>query len=73
MAVALADGSAVLALVTPKPDREEYNLIGRSKQIVFVTEDVPAKFQEWSNRGVQFQHPPAYTYMGRNVHEFRRC
>lgn len=57
VAVAPADGSAVLALVTPKAGSEEYDLIGRSKQIVFVTEDVPAKFQEWSNRGVQFHHP----------------
>jgi len=57
VAVAPADGSAVLALVAPKPDSEEYDLIGRSKQIVFVTEDVLAKFQEWSNRGVQFQSP----------------
>jgi serine phosphatase RsbU (regulator of sigma subunit)/predicted enzyme related to lactoylglutathione lyase len=57
VAVAPADGSAVLALVTPKPGSEEYDLIGRSKQIVFVTEDVLAKFQEWANRGVQFHHP----------------
>jgi serine phosphatase RsbU (regulator of sigma subunit)/catechol 2,3-dioxygenase-like lactoylglutathione lyase family enzyme len=58
VAVAPADGSAILALVTPKPDSEEYNLIGRSRQIVFVTEDVPAKFHEWCNREVQFRHPP---------------
>src|SRR5216684_2084905 len=58
VAVAPADGSAVLALVTPKPGSEEYNLIGRSKQIVFVTEDVPAKFRDWCDRGIQFRHPP---------------
>src|SRR6266852_1440896 len=58
VAVAPADGSAVLALVTPKPGSEEYNLIGQSRQIVFVTEDVPAKFREWCDRGIQFRHPP---------------
>jgi catechol 2,3-dioxygenase-like lactoylglutathione lyase family enzyme len=58
VAVAPADGSAILALVTPKPDSEEYNLIGQSGQVVLVTEDVPAKFQEWRDRGIQFRHPP---------------
>jgi serine phosphatase RsbU (regulator of sigma subunit)/predicted enzyme related to lactoylglutathione lyase len=58
VAVAPADGSAVLALVTPKPGSEEYNLIGQSRQIVFVTEDVPTKFREWCDRGIQFRHPP---------------
>jgi phosphoserine phosphatase RsbU/P len=58
VAVAPADGSAVLALVTPEPDSEEYRLIGRSKQIVFVTEDVPGKYREWCDRAVQFRHPP---------------
>jgi phosphoserine phosphatase RsbU/P len=56
--VAPADGSAILALVTPQPDSEEYSLIGRSRQVVLVTEDVPAKFQEWCDRGIQFRHPP---------------
>src|ERR1700733_12015081 len=46
VAVAPPDGSAVLSLVAPKPDSKEYALIGRSTQVVFVTEDVAAKFQE---------------------------
>jgi serine phosphatase RsbU (regulator of sigma subunit)/predicted enzyme related to lactoylglutathione lyase len=58
VAVAPPDGAAILALVTPKPDSEEYNLIGRSRQVVFVTEDVDAKFQDWCQRGVRFHHPP---------------
>jgi serine phosphatase RsbU (regulator of sigma subunit)/catechol 2,3-dioxygenase-like lactoylglutathione lyase family enzyme len=56
--VAPPDGAAILSLVAPKPDSEQYKLIGRSTQIVFVTEDVTAKFQEWSRRGVRFQTPP---------------
>ncbi len=58
VAVAPPDGSAILSLVAPKPNSEQYKLIGRSTQVVFVTEDVAAKFQEWSKRGVRFQTPP---------------
>src|SRR5438132_7446925 len=57
-AVAPPDGTAMLALVAPKPDSEEYKLIGRSTQVVFLTEDVCAKFEEWRQRGVRFHHPP---------------
>src|ERR1700732_4367093 len=52
------DGAAILSLVAPKPDSEQYKLIGRATQVVFVTEDVTAKFQEWSRRGVRFQSTP---------------
>ena len=58
VAVAPPDGSAILSLVVPKSNSQEYKLIGRSTQIVFVTEDVAAKFQEWSKRGVRFQSTP---------------
>jgi serine phosphatase RsbU (regulator of sigma subunit) len=58
VAVAPPDGSAVLTLVAPEPDSKEYALIGRSTQVVFVTEDVTAKYAEWRGRGVQFQHTP---------------
>jgi serine phosphatase RsbU (regulator of sigma subunit)/catechol 2,3-dioxygenase-like lactoylglutathione lyase family enzyme len=58
VAVAPPDGSAVLSLVAPKPDSKEYNLIGRQTGIVFVTEDVIAKYAEWSRRGVRFRYAP---------------
>src|SRR5712671_4471388 len=58
VAVAPPDGSAVLSLVAPNPRSEQYKLIGRSTNVVFVTEDVAVKFQEWSKRGVRFQTPP---------------
>jgi len=58
VAVCPPDGTAVLSLVAAKPGTEEYKLIGRSTQIVFLTEDVFAKFEEWSKRGVHFHHPP---------------
>ena len=56
--VAPPDGAAILALIVPKPNSEQYKLIGRATQVVFVTEDVTAKFQEWSKRGVHFQATP---------------
>jgi serine phosphatase RsbU (regulator of sigma subunit)/catechol 2,3-dioxygenase-like lactoylglutathione lyase family enzyme len=56
--VAPPNGSALLALVAPKPESEEYKLIGLPGLAVFVTEDVPAQFHAWRARGVQFQHPP---------------
>src|SRR6202035_3129169 len=55
--VAPPDGAAILSLVAPKPDSEQYKLIGRATQVVFVTEDVTAKFQEWSRRAVRFSAP----------------
>ena len=56
--VAPPDGAAILSLIAPKPNSEQYKLIGRSTNVVFVTEDVTAKFQEWSKRGVRFQTTP---------------
>jgi serine phosphatase RsbU (regulator of sigma subunit)/catechol 2,3-dioxygenase-like lactoylglutathione lyase family enzyme len=56
--VAPPDGTAILALVAAKPDTPQYKMIGRSTQVVFVTEDVSAKFLEWSKRGVHFSHTP---------------
>lgn len=58
VAVAPPDGSAVLSLVAPKPSSKECELIGRSTHVVFVTEDVLAKFEEWRKRGVRFQYTP---------------
>jgi serine phosphatase RsbU (regulator of sigma subunit)/uncharacterized glyoxalase superfamily protein PhnB len=64
LAVAPPDGNTVLALITPKRKSEDYKLIGRSKHAVLVTEDVLAKFDEWSQRGVRFHHPPQTTLWG---------
>jgi serine phosphatase RsbU (regulator of sigma subunit) len=48
----------VLSLVAPTAGSDEYKLIGRATQIIFLTENVFAKFEEWSGRGVRFHHPP---------------
>src|SRR5215831_2640670 len=58
LAVTPPDGTAMLLLVAPRPGSEEYSLIGSPTRIVFLTEDVFAKFEEWSKRGVRFHHPP---------------
>ncbi|HET8922153.1 MAG TPA: SpoIIE family protein phosphatase [Candidatus Acidoferrum sp.] len=56
--VAPPDGTANLTLVAPEPDSEQYKLIGQPTQVTFVTEDVIAKFREWSKRGVKFNFTP---------------
>ena len=58
VAVAPPDGQAVLSLIAPKPDSLDFKLIGRSTRLTLITEDVLAKYQEWSKRGVRFQHTP---------------
>jgi serine phosphatase RsbU (regulator of sigma subunit) len=58
VAVSPPDGSAVLTLIAPQPDSEEFKLIGRPTEIVFVTEDAMAKYLEWSARGVLFRFVP---------------
>jgi len=58
VAVTPPDGSAVLALIAPKPGSVDHKRIGRATGVVFVTEDVAAQFREWSARGVRFRHTP---------------
>ena len=58
LAVAPPDGEAVIALVAPGPDSKQCELIGRPTDVVFVTDDVIAKYREWSARGVKFLSVP---------------
>jgi serine phosphatase RsbU (regulator of sigma subunit)/catechol 2,3-dioxygenase-like lactoylglutathione lyase family enzyme len=58
VAVVPPEGNAILALVAPRPGSKEFGLIGRSTEISFVTDDVLAKFREWSKRGVKFRGIP---------------
>ena len=55
VAVSPPDGTAVLTLVQPAPHSKQYQLIGRATQVVFVTENLPATYREWRNRGVRFR------------------
>lgn len=56
--VAPSDGTAVINLVAPDAGSEEFKLIGRPTHVIFVTDDVPAKYSEWRKRGVRFGHSP---------------
>jgi serine phosphatase RsbU (regulator of sigma subunit) len=56
--VAPPDGTAVLTLIAPDPDSDEYKLIGRPTDVVFVTEDALATYIEWRRRGVRFRFAP---------------
>lgn len=56
--VAPPDGTARIALVVPPPDSPDYPLIGAGRNTVFLSENIEAKYQEWSGRGVHFLHPP---------------
>ncbi len=58
LAVAPPDGETVLALVAPPADSHQYQLIGRHTEVVFVTNDVIARYREWLGRGVKFLSVP---------------
>jgi catechol 2,3-dioxygenase-like lactoylglutathione lyase family enzyme len=58
LAVAPPDGDTVLALIAPKPDSRLSQLVGRPTDVVFVTDDVLARYREWSRRGVKFLSTP---------------
>ncbi|HTS27484.1 MAG TPA: SpoIIE family protein phosphatase [Bryobacteraceae bacterium] len=58
VAVAPPEGTAVLALVAPRPESWEVKLIGRTTGVVLVTENVVAKYEEWRRRGVRFLYTP---------------
>jgi len=58
LAVAPPDGTAVLALIAPKPASKEHQLIGRSTGIMFVAEDAVATYEKWRRRGVRFLSTP---------------
>ena len=66
--VAPPDGTANLTLVAPEPCSEQYKLIGRPMPVTFVTEDVIAKYREWSKRGVRFQFAPRLKRLKYEVH-----
>jgi len=52
------DGTANLTLIVPRTDSEQFKRIGVASHVTFVTEDVLAKFREWSKRGVHFLSNP---------------
>jgi serine phosphatase RsbU (regulator of sigma subunit)/catechol 2,3-dioxygenase-like lactoylglutathione lyase family enzyme len=68
VAVAPPDGTTVLRLIAPEPDSEDFQLIGRRTPIVLLTEDVIAKYREWSKRGVRFRYTPRLRRIKAHAH-----
>jgi serine phosphatase RsbU (regulator of sigma subunit)/predicted enzyme related to lactoylglutathione lyase len=58
IAVTPSEGSAVLGLVKAPKDSEQGGHVGRHTGVSLITEDIAAKFREWSERGVRFLQPP---------------
>jgi catechol 2,3-dioxygenase-like lactoylglutathione lyase family enzyme len=56
--VAPPDGTAQLGIALTMPGSDPEKLIGGPTDIYFITEDLPAKYKEWRERGVHFQFPP---------------
>jgi serine phosphatase RsbU (regulator of sigma subunit) len=64
VAIAPPDGSALLALVAPRPGTEKARLVGRATHIGFISEHINSTYDLWQNRGVRFLHPPQQTIFG---------
>lgn len=64
IAVAPPDGTSFLGLLSPQPESPECELIGRSGNAVFVTDDIQAMYAEWKRRGVAFRSDPVSTAWG---------
>ena len=56
--VAPPHGTAVLTLIAPEPDSDQFQLIGKPTGVTFVAEDVIATYSRWRQRGVRFRHVP---------------
>ena len=52
------DGTAILALALPSPGLNEDHFVGNSGLVTFLTDNVEAKYKEWSKCGVHFTMPP---------------
>jgi serine phosphatase RsbU (regulator of sigma subunit) len=64
IAIAPPDGSALLALVAPRPGTEKARLVGRATHVGFISENINSTYDLWRSRGVHFQHPPQQTIFG---------
>ncbi len=71
VAIAPPDGSALLALVAPRPGTEKARLVGRQTQIGFISEDINGTYDLWRKRGVLFHNPPQQTIFGVTVAIFQ--
>lgn len=68
--VAPPDGTARLALCAPRDGSDEYQQIGKARQVVLLTDNVEETYKEWSGRGVAFHHPPQAAPWGSVITRF---
>jgi len=52
------DGSTMICLAPIQAHSDDSRSMSRTAPIVFLTENVVAKYEEWRARGVEFQEPP---------------
>jgi serine phosphatase RsbU (regulator of sigma subunit)/predicted enzyme related to lactoylglutathione lyase len=71
VSVSPPDGDAILGIISPAPGSEEHKLIGQSRNVSFMAEDVDARYRDWSARGVEFVHPPSPSPVGGTFAVFR--
>jgi phosphoserine phosphatase RsbU/P len=70
-AITPPDGTANLTLIAPEPTSEQFKLIGRPTHVTFITEDLLAKFREWTERGVHFLQTPRLRRLKHAVKQVR--
>ncbi|HEY1263435.1 MAG TPA: SpoIIE family protein phosphatase [Terriglobales bacterium] len=58
VAVVPPDGGTALGLISPSPGSADFDEIGGNTGVVFISDDVPAKYLEWRERGVHFSLEP---------------
>lgn len=59
LAVSPPDGTGMISLAVPGPDKDADKLVGRATQICFFTDNFSAKYEEWRARGVRTHGPSA--------------
>jgi serine phosphatase RsbU (regulator of sigma subunit)/catechol 2,3-dioxygenase-like lactoylglutathione lyase family enzyme len=64
VALAPPDGSTLIILLTPKPDSQEFKLIGTASEVAFITDDVMRTYEVWNARGVKFREVPKVSQWG---------
>ena len=70
LAVAPPDGHTVIALLAHEGCDEADAMLGRATGVTFITNDLPATFEDWSQRGVRFRYPPRVEPWGGTVAVF---
>ena len=70
VAVAPPDGTSALTLIAPSIDSNDYEHIGQSRGVVFLSEDVDAQYQQWRSKGVPFRDAPQAQAWGALVATF---